>query len=64
MTLYQEAKHLLSNRPRWLTYEIISENTGVTVAWLKTFAGDDEKNFGILKVQELRDYLKDVLTDV
>lgn len=52
-------RELLIERPRTLTYEEISKDTGLSVAWLRDFASGRRQNPGICTVQALYSYLKE-----
>lgn len=48
---------LLVERPRSLTYDEISKHTGISVPWLRDFAGGRRENPGICTVQALYEFL-------
>lgn len=60
MNLFEETTHLMKNRPAWLKYKEISDNTGLHKEWLRLFNNGGIENPGIQSVQKLNDYLKGV----
>ncbi len=51
--LADEARRLLAERPRSLTYKEIGNDIGVSVRWLENFAADKMPNASISKVEAL-----------
>lgn len=47
----------LRQRPRTLSYQIIFQDTGLTVAWLTDFASNTTREFSCDKVEKLYAYL-------
>jgi hypothetical protein len=50
-------RDLLKNRPKWMSHAKIYEETGLTEAWLTSFASKRVNDPGASKVQKLYDYL-------
>lgn len=49
--------HLVQNAPRGITYTVMSQQCGVSIAWISRFAADKIPNPGVDTVQALHDYL-------
>lgn len=50
-------RQLLNERPRSLDYDRIAADTGLTVAWLRSFARGTSDNPGVVYVETLFVYL-------
>jgi hypothetical protein len=50
-------RELLKNRPTWMSHTKICKETGLTQAWLTSFASKRVNDPGASKVQKLYDYL-------
>ena len=48
---------LLKNRPRTITFKIISEETGLSDGWLREFVSGRKKELGVVKVERLYTFL-------
>ena len=48
---------LVKNAPRAVTYTVMAEKCGVSIAWISRFAADKIPNPGVDTVQCLHDYL-------
>jgi len=58
-TLLERTRHLLINRPKPVTLELLSEQTGLSTSWLSSLiSGDFSKHGpGVLSVQKLYEHL-------
>lgn len=54
----ERALFLLINRPRHITYPIISENTGLTTYWLKLFRSGKINDPKVSKIEKLISFLE------
>ena len=52
-----EARNLLENRHRKVTYQKISDDTGLPVSWLKHFAMGILEDPGVNRIETLTEYL-------
>lgn len=58
--LRDETRRLLVNRPKTLSAMDIAKEVGVSVAWLNSFARGDISNPGVLHIETLNEYLKNI----
>jgi hypothetical protein len=56
--LHSETLELLKNRPRILTYDAISEATGIEAGWLRNFATNPNCDPSVNRVEILNAFLK------
>ena len=56
--LRDDTRWALFTRPAWLTLEQISKETGLKVAWLRTFQAGGAENPGVVYVETLAAYLQ------
>lgn len=55
--LLSRTQQLVSDAPRRITYTMMAEAIGVSVAWISRFAGNKIEDPGVKTVQRLHDYL-------
>lgn len=55
--LRDEVIERLKNRPLWLSFKDIEENTGIPVSWLKALATDRIADPGVCRIQTVKAYL-------
>ena len=60
LTWLTQTHELLNNRPAWLSFEQIAVDTGLTVAWLKSFSTKSTSNPGVNSVEILHKYLSNI----
>lgn len=62
--LHTRVRHLLDERPRRLTYEVLAEMTGLQYHWIERFAQDRIKEPTALKMEKLYAALNGAELDV
>lgn len=55
---------LLKNRPAWLKYPQIAEETGIPLGWIKVFAQEQSEGPDVNRVETLYEYLANKSIDV
>ena len=60
-TLRDETRHLLLNRPVWLSTKKIAQLINVSPSWLNSFARGEIENPGVVTIETLNFHLKDQL---
>lgn len=55
--LLSRTQQLVSTAPRKITYTMMAEAVGVSIAWISRFANDKIEDPGVKTVQRLHDYL-------
>jgi len=55
--LLARTQALVSNAPRCVTFTMMAQKAGVSVAWISRFANGQIPNPGVNTVQRLHDYL-------
>lgn len=63
-TWRDSTRQLLNDRPQSLTTAKIAEDVGVSTAWLTAFARGDIPNPGVVTVEKLNVYLKNLTKKV
>lgn len=56
-SLRDETIKLLQNRPVWLTFKLISEETTIPEGWLKMFSQNRISDPSVNRVETLKNYL-------
>lgn len=59
----EKALLLLENRPRFITYQMIAKNTGLTTHWLKSFRSGKFNNPKSIRLERLINFLEQIEHD-